>query len=204
MQDSQPQCFNMSPKELVHDSARYNKRLSLARQTLKASRHFKPPQPFCSTSSQTSDLLPRASDLVPEEHEVPSATATQPWISRRPRKSRPVFDHVLPTPMAELNHNYRMVLSQLQPVGLTATRDKSPREARCPTNKSETPCLVDSSVWKPGYAPALSSLLCCLARHADLFPGSDILGLYCQVAHHFNRPSAKELCDSVASLTRCG
>ena len=194
----------MSPKELVHDSAQYNKRPSLARQSLKASKHFKPPQPFRSTSSQTSDLLPRASDLVPKEHKVPSAASTKPRISRRPRKSSLVFDHVRPTPTAELNHNYRMVLSKLQPVGLTAKRDNSPQEVQCPTNKSESPGLADSSVQKPGYAPALSSLLCCLARHADLFPGSDILGLYCRVACHFNRPSAKELCDSAPSLTRYG
>ena len=183
----------MSPREFVQYSARYNKRLNRAWQSLKASKQFKPPQPSCSISSQTSDLLPQASDLALREHKRPSATATQPQKSRRPRKSRLTFDHVLPTPMSELTCNYRMVISQLQSVDPTATRANSLQR---PSSESEPSCLTDPLVQKPSYIHALNSLLCCLARHADRLPGSDFLDLYCRVACHFHRYFTKNLCGS--------
>ena len=177
----------MSPKELVQDSAQYNKRLNLARKSLKVSKRSEPILPSHLTNSQTSEFLPRASDLVAREHKAPSAASTKPQTSRRPRKSNLVFDHVQPTSTAKLNHNYRMVLSKLQHVGLTVAKDSSPRVVQRLSIRSESPDLADSPVQRPGYVPALGSLLCCLARHADLFPGLDILGLYCQVVRHLRR-----------------
>ena len=182
-----PQCFNMSPKELVQDTVQYNKRLNLVRKLLKAYKCSETPSPFRLTSSQTSKWLPRASDPVAKEHMAPSAATTKPRTSRRPRKSKPVLDHVRPTPMAELKHNYKMVLSRLQPASLAAAKDNPRREVRRQGTKSDSLNLANTPVQRPGYVQALSSLLHCLAQHADLFPGSDIPGLYCHVARNFRR-----------------
>ena len=74
-------------------------------------------------------------------HIALSEANDRPQLSKKPKNSKPVLDHVRHTPMAELRHNYETVLSWLQPASITANRGNLHQEGRQRSSLPKSPEL---------------------------------------------------------------
>ena len=106
----------MSPRELVHDSALYDKKLKQTRRALRARRQYKPPQPVHPVDSQSSDSSSRAQGFAVKGPLEPSAPLLVP------EDHGALEDHLdlnptLPTPHADLIRDFREVVTRLRLAG---------------------------------------------------------------------------------------
>ena len=90
-------------------------------------------------------------------HVVPSEANDRPRLSKKPKNSKPVLDHVCHTPMAELRHNYETVLLWLQPTGIMANRGNLLQEGRQQSSVPEPPELPSTRNRMPKHRSSLRS-----------------------------------------------
>ena len=86
--------------------------------------------------------VPVESNKVTRRCVAPSKTNNRLQVSRTPKNTKHVCNHVLYTPMAELRRNYEMVLSWLQPAAIKESKGnihQESRQSRSAPGSSELP-----------------------------------------------------------------
>ena len=116
------QLSTMAPRNLLQDTVKYNRKITLIRKMLKSRKCSQSLLSLRSTQSTQSGMSARVPvEPIKAIRKYLSSTKDQaePQVTE---KSRNKCDQVLDTPMAEVRQNYETVLSWLQPSGINTSR----------------------------------------------------------------------------------
>ena len=138
-------CSIMAPRDLLQDTVKYNRKVNLTQRVLKLKMYSLSTLPLMSTKPVHSDMpahVPVESGKVIRRHVAPSKANNRLRMSKKPKNTKHMCNHVLYTPMAELRRNYEMVLLWLQLVAIKASRGnirQKSRQSRSAPESSELP-----------------------------------------------------------------
>ena len=106
-------CSTMASRDLLQDTVEYNRKVNLARKMLKLTKYPLPTLPLMSIGPMQSGVpanVPVESGKVIRRCVASSKANNRLWMSKKPKNTKHVCNHVLYTPMAELRCNYETVL----------------------------------------------------------------------------------------------
>ena len=109
----------MAPRDLLQDTVEYNRKVNLTQKMLKSKKCPLPTLPLMSVGPVQPGVpanVPVKSGKVIRRRVAPSKANDRLRMSRTPKNTKHVCNHVLYTPMAELRCNYETMLLWLQPV----------------------------------------------------------------------------------------
>ena len=175
----------MSPRQLILDSALYNKELRRARQALKARRNSKPPPPGRLVGSRTSDWCPRARGPRPGVRPVPTApfspSRRAPEL-REGQLSRASSSVACPPRVSD-----PAVVPQPAAPAAQQTSQPESEGPQAPSVSQETPSVspLPESPRPPTFLPAMVSLLELMAPNSTQVPDSNLPHILDLVIHTF-------------------
>ena len=135
----------MAPRDLLQDTVEYNRKVNLARKVLKSKKYPLPTLPLMSVGPVQSGVpanAPVESGKVIRRHVASSKANNRLRMSKKPKNTKHMCNHVLYTPMAEFRRNYETVLSWLKPAVIKMSRGNirlKRRQSRSAPESSELP-----------------------------------------------------------------
>ena len=118
-------CSTMASRDLLQDTVEYNRKVNLAQKVLKWKKNPLPTLPLMSIGPMQSGVpanVPVESDKVIRRCVTPNKANKRLRVSKSPKNTKHMCNHVLYTPMAEVRRNYETMLSWLQPTVIKGSR----------------------------------------------------------------------------------
>ena len=131
----------MASRDLLQDTVEYNRKVNLTQKVLKSTKYPLPTLPLMSVGPVQSGVPAKApveSGKVIRRHVAPSKANNRLQMSKKPKNTKHMCNHVLYTPMAELRRNYETVLSWLQLAVIKASRGNIRQKSRQSSSAPES------------------------------------------------------------------
>ena len=107
-------CSTMASRDLLQDTVEYNRKVNLARKVLKLKKYPLPSLPLMLVGPVQSGVpanVPVESDKVIRRRVTPNKANKRLQVSKSPKNTKHMCNHVLYSLMAELRRKYETVLS---------------------------------------------------------------------------------------------